>query len=119
MPLSVYSIKVNPDHLEGAREFFSRANLPLQESLRAQIRMASDCEQCLELVEADAPVEQIQSAFAGILADAKKTWKLNGLFREAIIKTARAAHLPDDFISNVMAEAERFQNKRTETKVEE
>ena len=64
MPPAVYSIKVNPDHLEGARKFFSRVILPLQAALRAQIKMSSDCEQCLVLVEDEAPVEEIQSAFA-------------------------------------------------------
>ena len=101
MPLAVYSIKVDPAHREGAVKFFSRAHLSLQEALRAQVKMASDCEQCLGLVEAKAPVEQIQSAFAGILAHAKETWHLNGLFRDVILKTATACKLPDDFIANV------------------
>ena len=108
MPLAVYSIKLNPTQLEGARRFFSRVDLSLQEALRAQIKMASDCEQCLALVEAKAPVEEIQSAFAGILANAKETWHLNGLFRDAIMKTAEVCRLPEGFIENVMAEAERI-----------
>ncbi|MFC1909859.1 hypothetical protein ACFLXC_01015 [Chloroflexota bacterium] len=107
MPQAVYSIKVPHDHLEGARIFFSRMNLSLQDALRAQMKMASDCEQCLTLVEANAPVEQIQSAFAGILANAKETWHLNGLFRDVILKTAEACKLPDNFIENVLSEAER------------
>ena len=110
MPPAVYSIKVDPAHLEGARKFFSRVNLPLQDSLRAQIKMAADCEQCLSLVEANAPVKQVQSAFAGILANAKKTWHVNGLLRDAILKTAEACKLPENFIDNVLAEAEKIQN---------
>jgi hypothetical protein len=108
MPLSVYCMKLDRTHLEGARKFFSRVNLPLQDALRAQIKMACDCERCLALVEAKAPVEKVQSAFAGILADAKATWHLNGLFRDAIVKTAEACKLPEDFIANVLAEAERI-----------
>ncbi|HCP60071.1 MAG TPA: hypothetical protein DIT43_00615 [Dehalococcoidia bacterium] len=108
MSPAVYSIKVDPSHLEGARRFFSRVELSLQGALRSQIKMASDCERCLALVEANAPVQQIQSAFAGILADARETWHLNGLFRDVILKTATACKLPDDFIANVLKEAERI-----------
>jgi len=115
MSPAVYSIKVDPAYLEGARRFFSRVKLPLQDALRAQIKMACDCEQCLVLVEANAPVEQIQSAFAGILANAKETWHLNGLFRDAILKTAEACRLPDDFIANVLTEAERIHIDHAET----
>ena len=115
MPLAVYSIKLDPAHLEGARRFFSRVKLPLQDALRAQIKMASDCEQCLALVEAKAPVEEVQSAFAGILANAKETWHLNGLFRDAIMKTAEACKLPEGFIENVLAEAERSHIAHAET----
>ena len=110
MPMSVYSMKINPEYLEGAKKFFLRVNLSLQETLRAQMKMASDCENCLALVEANAPVGQIQSAFASILTNAKETWHLNGLFRDAIVKTASAAGLPDDFIANVLSEAQRIQN---------
>ncbi|MDD5702293.1 MAG: hypothetical protein PHU23_09630 [Dehalococcoidales bacterium] len=110
---SIYTMKVNPDHLEGARKFFSRINLPLQESLRAQMKMASDCERCLELVEANAPVEQVQSAFASILDNAKETWHLNGIFREVIMKTAEICKLPQEFINNVMTEAERINSTKT------
>ena len=116
MQQAVYSIKVNQSYLEGARKFFARVNLPLQESLRAQIKMASDCEKCLELVESKAPVEQIQSVFAGILVTAKQTWHLNGLFRDAIVTTAAAAQLPEDFIANVLSEAERIEKTNIEKK---
>lgn len=115
MQLVVYSVKVEPGLVEGARRFFSRVKLPLQDALRAQIKMASDCEQCLALVEAKAPMEEIQSAFAGILANAKETWHLNGLFRDAIMKTAEACKLPEGFIENVMAEAERIHIAHAET----
>ena len=115
MPLVVYSVKIDPAHLEGARRFFARVELPLQDAVRAQIQMASDCEQCLALVEDEAPVEQVQSAFAGILANAKETWHLNGLFRDAIMKTAEACKLPEDFIENVLAEAERIHTAHAET----
>ena len=114
MPLSVYCMKLDRTHLEGAKKFFSRVNLSLQGALRAQIKMACDCERCLALVEAKAPVEKVQSAFAGILADAKATWHLNGLFRDAIAKTAEACKLPENFIANVLAEAERINTSHAE-----
>ena len=107
MPPAVYSIKLDPVHLEGARKFFARVKLPLQDALRAQIKMASDCERCMALVEDQAPVEQVQGAFAGILANAKETWHLNGMFRNVILKIAKACDLPENFITNVMVEAER------------
>ena len=115
MPLAVYSIKVDPAHRKGAVKFFSRAQLSLQGALRAQVKMAADCERCLTLVEANAPLEEIQSAFAGILADARETFHQNGLFRNAIVKSAEACKLPENFISNVLAEAERIQNTPAET----
>jgi len=105
----VYSIKVEPTYLEGARKFFSRVTLSLQDALRAQIKMAADCEQCLLLVESKAPIGQVQSAFASILADVKETWRLNGLFQDVMLKTAQACKLPDNFITNVLAEAQRIQ----------
>ena len=43
MPLSVYSMKLDRAHLEGARRFFSRVELSLQGAIRSQIKMASDC----------------------------------------------------------------------------
>jgi hypothetical protein len=116
MPLVVYSVKIDPAHLEGARRYFDRVKLPLQDAVRAQVKMASDCEQCLALVEAKAPIEQIQSTFAGILANAKETWHLNGLFRYAILKTAEACRLPEGFIDNVLAEAERIAHAETQEK---
>jgi hypothetical protein len=119
MPLAVYSIKVDPAHRAGATKFFSRVQLTLQDALRAQVKMASDCEQCLALVEAEAPVEQIQSAFAGILADARETFHLNGLFRNAILRTAEACKLPENFIQNVLAEAERIQASQAEAREKE
>ena len=115
MTAVVYSIKVERDYLYGAKRFFSRAQLPLQGALRAQVKMAADCERCLTLVEANAPLEEIQSAFAGILADARETFHQNGLFRNAIVKSAEACKLPENFISNVLAEAERIQNTPAET----
>ena len=119
MPLAVYSLKVDPAHREGAVKFFSRVQLSLQDAIRAQMKMASDCEHCMVLVEAEAPVEELQSALAGILADANETWRLNGLFRDAILKTAKASKLPDDFITNVLAEAERVHiaHAKTQEKV--
>ncbi|MBI2836613.1 MAG: hypothetical protein HYX85_02845 [Chloroflexi bacterium] len=118
MPPVVYSIKVDRSNLYKAKKFFLRAQLPLQDALRAHVKMAADCEQCLELVEAKAPVEEIQSALAGILADAKETFRLNGLFRSSILKIAEASKLPEDFIPNVLAEAERIQNSRAAGKSE-
>ena len=59
-------------------------------------------------METNAPVQQIQSVFAGILADARETWHLNGMFRDVILKTATACKLPEDFIANVLKEAERI-----------
>ena len=115
MAAVVYSIKVERDYLYGAKRFFLRAQLSLQDALRAQVKMAADCERCLALVETNAPVEQIQSAFAGILADAKQTFHQNGLFRNAIVKSAEACKLPKNFIGNVLAEAERIQNTPAET----
>jgi len=115
MPPVVYSIKVERDYLYGAKKFFSRAGLPLQDALRAQVKMAADCERCVTLVDENAPIEQIQSAFAGILADAKETFHLNGLFRNAIVRTAEACKLPENFIGNVLGEAERIQKTRAET----
>lgn len=119
MPLAVYSIKVDPAHRRGAVKFFSRAQLSLQEALRAQVKMAADCERCLTLVETNAPVEEIQSAFAGILADAKETFHQNGLFRNAILRSAEASKLPADFIKNVMAEAERIRVNNPDTQYQE
>jgi hypothetical protein len=104
----VYSIKVERDFLYDAKKFFLRANVALQEALRQQVKMAAECERCLALVESNAPVEQVQSAFAGIIANAKETFHLNGLFRNAILKGADASKLPPNFIENVMAEAERI-----------
>ena len=109
---TVYSMKADPVDIEGARKFFARVRLPLQDAMRAQMKMAADCEQCLQLVETDAPTEQVQSVLAGILANAKKTWHLNGLFRDAVLKTAEAAKLPDSFIANVLAEAERINSTK-------
>lgn len=115
MAAVVYSIKVERDYLYDAKKFFSRAQVSLQDALRGQIKMAAQCERCLALVENNAPVEQIQSAFAGILADAKETFHLNGLFRNAILKGADASKLPANFIENVMAEAERISDGKPET----
>jgi len=115
MSLAVYSIKIDPAHREGAVKFYGRANLSLQQALRAQIKMAADCEKCLSLVESKAPVEQIQSAFASIIADAKETFHLNGLFRDAIVRGAKSSNLPMKFIDNVIAEAERISVKEPQT----
>ncbi|MDP2949002.1 MAG: hypothetical protein Q8P22_05645 [Chloroflexota bacterium] len=106
--LVVYSIKVNPEHLNGAKRFFARRGLLSQDVLRVLIRMASRCESCLALVESRAPISEIQSAFASVLADAKETWQLNGLFQDTVLKTAEACNLPQDFIKNVLAEAQRI-----------
>jgi len=107
----VYSAKVPPEHIEGARKFFSRAGLLLQEAVRAQLRIAARCEECLELIEAKAPIERIQSSFATILADAKESWRMSGMFQEVILKAAQLCNLPMDFINNVLADAQRLEKE--------
>ncbi len=105
----VYSAKVPQEHIQGARKFFSRAGLLLQEAVRAQLRIAARCEECLELIEAKAPIERIQSSFASILADAKESWRMSGMFHEVILKVAELCNMPQDFINNVLEEAQRLE----------
>lgn len=104
----VYSIKVDADHLDGMRKFFARQGLLPQEVLRGLIKMAAHCESCLTLAESRAPVSEIQSSFATVLADAKETSHLNGLFQDAVLKMAEICGVPQDFIMNVLAEAQRI-----------
>lgn len=104
----VYSIKVDSDHLDGAKKFFARQGLLPQGVLRGLIKMAYHCESCLALAESGAPISEIQSAFASVLADAKETWQLNGLFQDTMLKVAETCNVPQDFIMNVLAEAQRM-----------
>ena len=106
--LVVYSIKVDASHLDGARKFFARQGLLSQDVSRGLIRMASHCESCLALVESKAPISEIQSSFASMLADVKETSQLNGLFQDTVLKTAEICNVPEDFIMNVLAEAQRI-----------
>jgi hypothetical protein len=110
----VYSIKVDSDHLDGARKFFARQGLLPQDVLRGLIRMASHSESCLALAESGAPISAIQSAFASVLADVKETWELNGLFQDTVLKMAQICNVPQDFITNVLAEAQRIHRSSDE-----
>jgi len=112
--LVVYSIKVDANHLDGAKKFFARQGLLSQDVFRGLIRMASHCESCLTLVEARAPIGEIQSSFASILADAKETSRLNGLFQDTVLKMAEICNVPENFIMNVLAEAQRIYTPRCE-----
>jgi hypothetical protein len=105
----VYSVKVDPKELEGAKDFFARQGLALQEAVRGLIRLASHCQWCLALVESGAPIAEVQSSLASILADAKDTWRLNGVFQDTMLKVAQKCELPRGFIMNVLAEAQRIQ----------
>ena len=112
--LVVYSIKVDPDYLDGARKFFARQGLLPQDAMRGLIRMASHCESCLTLVEAGAPVGEIQSSLASTLADAKEIWHLNGLFQNTVLKMAEVSNVPQDFIMNVLAQAQHIDTNPAE-----
>jgi hypothetical protein len=101
-----YSVKVDPNELEGAKKFFARRGLLLQNVLRGLIRLAGDCEQCLALVDAKATTSEIQSSLASTLAEAKELWQLNGLFQETVLKMAEITNVPKDFIINVLAQAQ-------------
>ncbi|MCL0065912.1 hypothetical protein M1N79_03435 [Dehalococcoidia bacterium] len=103
----VYSIKVDAKYLDGMRKFFARQGLLPQNVFRGLIRMAAHCESCLTLAESRAPVSEIQNSFATVLADAKETSHLNGLFQDAVLKMAEICGVPQDFILNVLAEAQR------------
>lgn len=107
-PAVVYSVKVEAEDLARAKKFFSRSGLQTQDVVRGLIKIAAECEACLTLVEAKAPIGQVQSSFASVLAHAKETWRLNGLFQEAILKTSEICELPQDFVKNVLAEAQRI-----------
>jgi len=110
----VYSFKVAPDDLTGAKKFFGRQGLVPQDMFRRLIRMAASCERCLTLVERGAPISEIQSSFASILADAKETSRLNGLFEATVIRVAEKSNVPRDFILNVLTEAERVDIPRSQ-----
>ncbi|MFP3975711.1 MAG: hypothetical protein ACOC6S_03295 [Chloroflexota bacterium] len=105
--LLAYSVKVDPEDLERAKKFCNRQGVLLQDIVRGVIRMASGCESCLALAESNAPVEQVQSSMAAVLADAQQTWRLNGLFQDTIFDLARRCNIQEDFITNVLAEAQR------------
>ena len=104
----VYSIKINAEHLDGMRKFFARQDLLPQDVFRGLIRMAAHCESCLALAESKAAISEIQSSFATVLADAKETSHLNGLFQDVVFKMAETCGVPQDFIMNVVAEAQRI-----------
>ncbi len=104
--LVAYSLKVDPDDLERAKRFYARRGVLLQDIVRGVIRMASGCESCLALAESNAPLEQVQSSMAGMLADAQQTWRLNGLFQDTIFDLARRCNIQEDFITNVLVEAQ-------------
>ena len=107
--LVAYSFKVAADDLEKAKRYFARQGLVPQETFRALVRMAADCERCLTLHEAGAPTSQVQSAFAAVLADSQHAWKLNGRFQDAIMKIAQVYNIPQEFILNVLHEAQGIQ----------
>ena len=106
--LIVYSLKVKREQLERAKRFLGRQGGLLQDSLRDFIDVAADCEQCLELHEENAPISELQSAFATLLAKCKDAWHLNGLIQEAVMRIAKMSKVPLDFISNVLGEARRI-----------
>jgi len=114
-PIMVYSVKVNADDLAKARKFFDRSGLRPQDVVRGLIKTAADCETCLQLIETKAALGEVQSAFASILSDAKETWRLNGLFQDVMLETARLSNIPQDFITNVLAEAQRISKDATQT----
>jgi len=113
--IKVYSVKVDSNDLSKAKKFFSRSGLQLQDAVRGMMKMATDCETCLQLIEAKASVGEVQSAFAGVVADAKETWRLNGLFQDVIMEAARLSNIPQDFITNVQAEAQRISKDTAQT----
>ncbi len=106
--LIVYSFKVDGDKLDKAKQFFSRQNQALQESLRDLVEVAAECEECLELEEGGATTSELQSAFASLLAAAKNTWHLNGMLQGAVLGIAKICEVPADFILNVLGEARRM-----------
>jgi hypothetical protein len=103
----VYSLKVNREQLGRAKRFLARQGELLQDSLRDLIEAAADCEQCLELHEEDAPVTELQSAFATLLAKCKDAWHLNDLLQEAVMRMAKRSRIPLEFVANVLGEARR------------
>jgi hypothetical protein len=105
--LIVYSFKVDKVQLERAKRFFDRQGTPLQHNLRDLVDIAADCETCLELHEEDASLEELQSAFATLLANSKPHWYLSNRLTEAVMNIARICKLPLDFITNVLGEAQR------------
>jgi len=105
--LAVYSFKVDKDQLERAKRFFDRQGTPLQHNLRDLIDVAADCENCLELHEEDASLEELQSAFATLLATSKPHWYLSNRLTEDVMNIARICKLPLDFITNVLGQAQR------------
>lgn len=103
----VYSLKVNREQLGRAKRFLARQGELLQDSLRDLIEAAADCEQCLELHEEDAPITELQSALATLLAKCKDAWLLNSLLRETIMRLAKKSRVPLEFVVNVLGEARR------------
>jgi hypothetical protein len=108
--LIVYSLKVEKEQLERAKRFLNRKGALLQDSLRDFIDVAAECEQCLELQEEDAPISELQSAFATLLAKCKNAWYFNSLLQEAVMKIAKMSKVPLDFITNVLGEAQRLKS---------
>ena len=105
--LIVYSFKVEKKKLELAKRFFARQGTQLQDSLRDLIDVAANCERCLELSEQKAPISELQSAFATLLAHCENTWHLSGLLQDAVLAIAKMSKVPLDFIMNVLGEARR------------
>jgi len=103
----VYSLKVNKEQLELAKKFLAREGELLQDSLRDFIDVAADCEQCLELHEEDASIEELQGAFASLLAKCKESWHLSDVFQDSVIEIAKMSKVPLDFINNVIVESRR------------
>ena len=103
----VYSLKVNKEQLELAKKFLAREGELLQDSLRDFINVAADCEQCLELHEEEASIEELQSAFTSLLAKCKESWHMSDVFQDSVMEIAKMSKVPLDFINNVLFESRR------------
>ena len=110
--LVVYSVKVDRDDLQGAKRFFGRQGLLLQAAVRGLVRMAAQCELCLTQLESGASVSQVQSSLASMLAGAQEVWRLNGAFQDVVLMAAQRSQVPQDFILNVLTEAQRAEKRR-------
>jgi hypothetical protein len=110
--LVVYSVKVDREDLAGAKRFFGRQGLLLQNAVRGLARMAAQCDLCLTQVESGASVSEIQSSLASMLAGAQDVWRLNGAFRDVVLMAAQRSNVSEDFIVNVLSEAERVNRSR-------